>query len=165
MLSLVRDTERATLHFAPAREAVVSWNARAPQGSLELRIERADGATSGWLPYVRWNEPERRSLGGADAVAAIEIDVVRASVPLVAIDVRSDTPLAALAVATKPGGDARPRGSDSASIIDVPRRSQYDPAHPGERGWCSPAALAMLLAHFGYERSVAALAAAVRDAA
>jgi hypothetical protein len=165
VLSVARDTARATLRFAPAREAIVSWNARAPHGSLELRAERADGATSGWLPYARWNERERRSLGGADAVATIAIDVVRASAPLVAIEVRSDAPLETLAVATPPAGEPRPRTNAAPRIIDVPQRSQYDPAHPGERGWCSPASLSMVLAHFGYERSVAELAAAVRDEA
>jgi hypothetical protein len=143
-------------------EAVVSWNSRAAAGSLELRVLRRDGERSGWLPYVTWSAQGRRSLSGADGVAAIELDIVRAPSPIAALEVRATAPLDALAVSLPPrhepgGGGAR------VPALDVAPRSQYLEDHPLQRGWCSPASLAMLLAYWGHALPTEEVAARVRD--
>jgi hypothetical protein len=162
----------STFAFAPATEAVVSWNTRAPSGTLDLRVTRADGRQSRWLPYVTWDERERRSLGGRDEVAAIELDVLRVAGAARGLEVRSSVALDALAVATPPvrvAVDARlatsARPEPHALTLEVPERGQYPSAYPEVRGWCSPAALAMLLGYRGLYFDVAVVADAVRDAA
>lgn len=167
MLRIVEaPTREIGIAFGPAREVVVSWNTPAPRGTLDLRVTRADGRRSGWLPYVEWDERRRRSLSGSDEVATIDLDVVRVPQGASAIDVRASVVLEALAVATPSA--AAPAGvvaAHGAVALDVPERSQYPIAHPDERGWCSPAALAMLLAFQGRLFGVAAVAESVRDAA
>jgi hypothetical protein len=54
----------------PAREAVVSWNTRALEGTLELRVNAHDGRTSAWLPYATFAADRRTSLDGARHVRA-----------------------------------------------------------------------------------------------
>ncbi len=159
---IVAPSAHECIETAPAREAVVSWNTRAAQGALELRVRRADGALSGWLPYVEWNARGRRSLCGSDGVAAIELDVVRTPSPLAALEVRASVSLDALAVSVPPARE--PRGGTARELlVDVRPRSQYLRAHPEQRGWCSPASLAMLLAHWGRILTTAEVAKRVRD--
>jgi hypothetical protein len=150
------------IEIEPAAEAVVSWNSRAAAGSLELRVERCDGARSGWLPYVSWSAEARRSLSGADEVAAIELDIVRAPSPIAALEVRAGAPLETVAVSVKPERKPRAAGTH-AVLLEVAPRSQYLGEHPLERGWCSPASLAMLLAHWGHVLATEEVAARVRD--
>jgi hypothetical protein len=152
-----------TIAISPAREAVVSWNATAPAGSLELSVRRLDGARSGWLPYVTWNESERRSLSGRDEVAEIERDILRAPLEITEIAVRADIQLESVAVSTPFVGRAGERSAALDWLLDVPQRSQYSAAHPDERGWCSPAALSMLLAYWDIDLDVAEVAQRVRD--
>jgi hypothetical protein len=45
----------------------------------------------------------------------------------------------------------------------VPPLSQYVDAHPDERGWCTPASIAMLLGAHGVDRDVAGVAQAIYD--
>ena len=164
MLRLVApEGPRTLIDIEPAREAIVTWNSRAPAGSIELAVVRSDGARSGWLPYVTWSEDERRSLSGSDDVANIAIDVVRAPLALAAIEVRSDAPLERVAVSTLSHAISSERAASIDWLLDVPQRSQYVPAHPDERGWCSPAVLSMLLSYWGIELDVAGVARRVRD--
>jgi hypothetical protein len=155
-----------TFAFAPANEAVVSWNTRAASGTLDLRVTRADGRRSGWLPYVTWDERERRSLGGRDEVATLELDILRVPDGARSLEVRSSVPLDAVALAAPPGRSAvGARPEPHALTLEVPERGQYLSAYPEQRGWCSPAALAMLLGYRGLFFDVAAVADGVRDAA
>ena len=152
------------IETAPAAEAVLSWNSRNAAGSLELRVERCDGARSGWLPYVSWGAGGRRSFSSADGVATIELDVVRAPSPIAALEVRSAAALDALAVSLPP--EREPGGENVRDmLVDVAPRSQYLAGYPSERGWCSPASLAMLLAYWGRDLPTEEVAARVRDGA
>jgi hypothetical protein len=165
MLTIIEPgNERVILRTSPATQAIISWNTRAPQGAIEIAVYRRDGQVSSWLPYVRFSPTERRSLDGRDEVARIETDIIRATVDIVAVEVRADVPLDAVAVST-------PRYAPIASPppapppLAVPLRSQYLAERPDEKGWCSPAALAMLLAFWGIELDVAEVASRVRDEA
>lgn len=165
MLRLIERPEPHTLVRVPgATRALVSWNADAPAGGLALVAHRADGSVSEPLLYVRWSRDERRSLEGADAKTRIVVDVVRSDVPLNGIAVAATVELDAIAVAVPPPSDARARFRAGTDPLDVPTLSQYVPAHPAERGWCSAAALAMLLRFHGVEVDVPTVAANVFDA-
>jgi len=150
--------------IGPSREAIVSWNARALEGALELRFNAADGRTSAWLPYVRYAADGRRSCDGAESFVRIATDVVRADVDLVTVGVRSTGPLDALFVSVPDLGAPSPIVALPALDLDVPAYSQYEQRYPGERGWCAPASLAMLLAYRGYPIDVPIVAREVFDA-
>jgi hypothetical protein len=155
---------RTIVRAGPAKSAVVSWNTRAPSGRIDLAVYRADGQVSTWLPYVAFTPDERRSLCGRDDVARIATDIIEAPVPIVAVEVRSDAPLDAVAVSTP----VHRRSSEPATIrraLDVPALSQYLIAYPEERGWCTPTSLAMLLAYWGKPHDIAAIVGAVYDTA
>lgn len=154
--------ERTLLRVAPARAAVVSWNTQARAGRIDLAIYRADGHVSTWLPYVEFDAERRRSLCGADDVARIATDIVRADESIVAIEVRSDVVLDAIAVST-PVHDRRGTRAQPAAALDVPPLSQFLPQHPRERGWCSAAALAMILGYYGQPCDVPEVARRVYD--
>jgi hypothetical protein len=165
VLSIVYPHEARTIvRIAPAHEAVVSWNTRAPRGRIELTAYRADGQVSSWLPYVSFSPQDRRSLNGRDEVASLETDILSSGQSMVAIEVRCDAALDAIAIST-PVHAPRPTIDANGLFLDVPALSQYLPAFPGERGWCSPAALAMLLNYWGGSFGVADVAAGVRDTA
>jgi hypothetical protein len=165
MLTLVAPTADRTIVRlgAPATSAVVSWNTTAPRGDIQLAVYRADGALSRWLPYVEFSPAGRRSLCGHDDVARIAVDIVESPVPIVAIEVRSDVPLDTIAVSTPVHRRSSEPARTSATILDVPSLSQYLPDQPHERGWCSPASLAMLLAFWGRPHDVREIARAVYD--
>lgn len=169
MLSIVDDPGRkTTVRFAPAQRLVVAWATRTARDTLELRVHALDGRQSLWLPYVAFDRDGRASLDGFDPLARLRADVVEASAPLVAVDVRANEPLDRIAVATPPESPADPRDDPAARgarLIELPKRSQFLATHPGERGWCNAAALAMLLAWNGIERDVPAVAGAIRDGA
>lgn len=167
MLTIVAADDCSTIVAVdPATRALVSWNTRAPSDTLELVVTRLDGHRSHALPYVTFERPRRASLNTFDAVARLETDIVGADVPIATIAVHTHHPLDRIAVSTPvhapPGGGAtvvrRP------CELNVPARSQYDPRHPDERGWCAPASIAMLLAANGTERTVDEVAAGVYDA-
>jgi hypothetical protein len=154
---------RAIVRIDPSREAIVSWNASAPEGRIDLAVYRVDGKLSEWLPYVSWDGDSRRSHSGRDDVAEIEKDIVRAGADIVAIEVRSDVALDLLAISTPVYSESR-RTRAERTVLDVPARSQYMPQFPNERGWCSPTSLAMLLAYWGRTLDVPDVAERVRDA-
>lgn len=165
MLTLVRPQagQGVLVPIGPSREAVVSWNTRELEGAVELRIDAEDGRTSAWLPYVHFDAHARRSLDGTDTFVRIDTDVVRGDVDLVAIGVRSSGALDALFVSTPDYGAPSPIVALPAVALEVPPYSQYDPRHPGERGWCAPTALGMLLAYRDYPLEVAVVARDVFD--
>ncbi len=166
MLRLIERPERhISLLIPPSQRAVVSWNSLLDAGALSLVVRRADGSVSESLLYVRWSPQERRSLDGADAITRIAVDAIESDVPLTAIEVASTVDLDAVAVAVPPAPDALPHECASAPALEVPKLSQYLLAHPSERGWCSAAALAMLMRFHGVAADVAAVARGVYDAA
>jgi hypothetical protein len=154
--------EEMLVRIGPTREAIVSWNARRLEGAIDLRFNARDGRTSAWLPYVRWRARSRQSLEGRDTFVRLDTDVVRADVDLVTIGVRATLPLEALFVSTPDYGAPSPIVALPAVELAVPPFSQYDDAG-GDRGWCAPASLAMLLAYRGYASGVAATAREVFD--
>ena len=156
--------EELLVRVGPTREAIVSWNTRALEGALELRFNAHDGRTSAWLPYVRFDGQARRSFDGRDTFVRIETDVVRAEVDLVTVGVRATDSLDALFVSTPDYGAPSPIVALPAVALEVPPYSQYEPKYPDERGWCTPAALAMLLAYRDYPIDVPIVAREVFDA-
>ncbi len=167
MLTLVCEPEageEVLVRLGPTREAIVSWNTRAPGGALEVRANAHDGRTSAWLPYVAFSPERRASLAGADTFVRIDTDVVRATVDIVTLSVRSRGPLDALFVSTPDYGAPSSIVALPAVALDVPPFSQYHSAQPLERGWCAPASLAMLLAYRSHPVGVADVAREVYDA-
>ena len=165
MLRLIeRPGTHALVRVPPSTRAVVSWNSTAPSGAIALEAHRTDGSVSEPLPYARWTPGERRSLDGADAKTRIAIDVVRSDVPVSGIGISSTVALDAVAVATPPPAGARPGQRRVAENLDVPKIAQYLPAYPTQRGWCSAAALAMLLRYHGCSANVPDVARGVFDA-
>jgi hypothetical protein len=168
VLNLVAASEPFTrLHVVPAARAIVSWNTPEITATLEVSVHTADGRRSRPLPYVAFENGRRASLDGFDNVAKIETDVVRTDGDIVALDVRANRPLVRVAASTPPGETPRTAApaADAVRELDVPERSQYVDAFPAERGWCAPAATAMLIATCGIEAAVPEVAAGVFDAA
>jgi hypothetical protein len=114
------------------------------------------------LPYVAFGPAGRQSLGGHDDVARIDTDIVRANAPITAIEVRCDVALDMIAVSTPVYGTA-PAPLVHSKSLNVGPQSQYVAEFPQERGWCSPASLAMLFDYWGQPTDVAAIARAVYD--
>lgn len=153
---------RTIVRTQPSKSAVVSWNTSADVGRIDLTVYRVDGQVSTWLPYVEFSPSGRRSLSGGDDVAHIATDIVHATVPIAAIEIRSAAVLDAIAVSTP----VHRRSSAPATVratLDVPALSQYLLTHPSERGWCSPTSLAMLLAYWGKPHDISDVASAVYD--
>jgi hypothetical protein len=166
MLNVVEQPGRhALIRIPPATRAVVTWNADAAAGGITLVAHRTDGSVSNPLLYARWSAGERRSLDGADGMTRIAIDVLHSDVPLSGIGVASTVALDAVAVAIPPPPDARAPVRRRVASLEVPRLSQYVRRHPDERGWCSAAALAMLLRFHGRDADVASVAHEVFDSA
>ncbi len=160
-VAYVRPAEpEVTLRCAPARSAVVSWNGGGAEGALSLRLRFEGGYRSAWLPYVKWGPHGRRSLSPRDEEVSIETDVVVATRPFAAIDVRATGRVDALALATPAAAPARPAAPAPPLELDVPECSQYA---GGERGWCSPASLVMLLRFHGHGVALETAARAVHD--
>jgi hypothetical protein len=160
-----RPGRHASVHVPHSSRAVVSWNAQAEAGAIALIAHRADGSVSEPLLYVRWAPSERRSMDGADALTRIAVDVVQSDVPLTRIDVTSTVDLDAIALAVPPVRDVHVPVRTETPMLEVPKLSQYLDAHPGQDGWCSAAALAMLLRFHGIAADVAEVARGVHDAA
>ena len=167
----------AVLSCPPAERGVISWNTHATSGSLAVRVRFADESWSEPLPYVRWSERERLSLGGRGERAHFDVDVLLSNVPFTAVEIQSSAKLDAVMLATPPPRTKRPRRGVKpkrapqrkpsepleAIELDVPRLSQYV-GDPG-RGWCSPASLAMLLRAQGIDASVPGTARETYDGA
>jgi hypothetical protein len=165
MLSIVEaDAPSAYVAVLPARTAVVSWNTNAPADTIEVVVHGIDGQRSAPLAYATFAPGRRSSLDGSDGFARIATDVIAATSDIVAVEVRAHHPLARVGVTTP--AHAMPAGAPAfRGTLAVPPLSQYVPGEPGQRGWCAPAAVAMLLGAWGVERSVADVAAAVHDTA
>ena len=164
MLALAAATGLSTtLRVLPSPRAIVSWNTAEPVDALELTVHVRDGRSSLPLPYVAFEEGRRASLDGFDGLATIATDVVTAKGEIVGIDVRSQRPLARVAAATPPAEPARAAAPAVVRELDVPCRSQYVPEFPAERGWCTPASIAMLTGTWRATPGVAEVAAAVFD--
>lgn len=167
MLDIVAATGLVTeVRVLPAAQAIVSWNTSEPVDTLEITVDTADGRRSRPLPYVVFEAGARASLDGFDNVASIKTDVVHGA-EIVALGVRSHRPLARVAASTPPGEPARTDApaADARRELAVPELSQYVPAFPNERGWCTPAAVAMLAGTWGTAARVEDVAAAVFDRA
>jgi hypothetical protein len=161
MLDIARD--RTLLHVPPAPRVIVSWATQAPAGTIELVVHTANGSASTALPYVAFEPGARASLDGFDPVARIATDVVHAASDIVAIDVRANVALDAVAVTVPVHGPPPDRRAFTGEL-DVPAYAQHDPAQPASRGWCLPASIAMLVAaHAGACAPVAAVADALYD--
>jgi hypothetical protein len=167
VLTLVAATGCALeLRVLPAPSAIVSWNARDPVDTLELVVDTHDGRRSRALPYVVFEGEARASLNGFDDVATIETDVVRAPAGIVALTLRSHKPLARAAASTPSTDPARATAAPLAGAVrelDVPECSQYVAEFPDQRGWCTPASIAMLVGAHGTAVSVAEAAAGMFD--
>jgi len=163
MLDVVAGTgDRARVAVLPAPRAIVSWSTPAPAATLELIVHTLDGRRSQPLPYVVFEPGARASLDGFDGVARIATDVVSAVADIVTIDLRANAPLAFAAVSVPAHGPAVPVARFTGELA-VPPLSQYVDAHPSERGWCAPAAIAMLLGAHGIACDVAGVAHAIYD--
>jgi hypothetical protein len=166
VLRLVRvePGEEAVVNVGPTREAIVSWNGLALDGAIELRANAIDGRTSPWLPYVAFSSEKRASLASRDGFLHIDTDVLRGETDFVAIGIRSRGALDAVFVSTPDYGAPSSIVALPAVDLAVPPYSQFEPAYPGERGWCAPASLAMLLAYRDYPVDVPIVAREVFDA-
>ena len=149
----------------PSTQAVVSWNTTAPAGEIDLIAHHGDGTVSRPLPYVRWSPEARRSESGADRAARIDVDVLRSDVPFTAIGIAGSVVLDALAVTVPPPPQTRAAALTRAAELDVPTVSQYSAASPDARGWCSAAALAMLLRYHGVAAGIPEVVRGVYDEA
>ncbi|TAM61317.1 peptidase C39 family protein [bacterium] len=163
------------LPLGGARSTVPTWNAAAGASfTLEVRT-RAAGTWTPWAELARWSPRERSSLNGSAPGIAVDTDTVSLDAPGEALQlrVRDGEPAAVHAIALAPARErayepSRQTGEDSIDLI-VPELTQY--AREGERGWCSPTALAMVLAYYArrYDRAdwqldVPTVAAGVYDA-
>jgi hypothetical protein len=160
----VRETAR--LRFEPTRSGVISWNTYAPHGHVRFRLLRAGAPASSWYDFAEWQPSGRKSYSAQsdrDGVR-VDVDIVQSEQPFDGIDVSAeeiDFNLVAFSAPVRASASL-PYARD-ACILDVPRYSQY--ALEGERGWCSPASLAMINAYHNIHASVEETARAVVDRA
>lgn len=154
----------ARLVFEPARRGVLSWNALEGVGRIEFRLLRARVPATDWIPYADWHPNGSKSFSADHDGVHVEVDTITTEQPFDGIDVRAAGAEFDLVAFSSPG---RPRASlpyaRGALILDVPVRSQY--VLETERGWCSPASLAMIHAYHGIDVPVDVTARAVFDRA
>jgi hypothetical protein len=157
--------ETARLFFEPSRSGVLSWNTHASSGLLAFRLLRARTPASDWLDLVQWRPGGAKSYSPQHEGVAVEVDVIRATQPFDGIEVRARDVRFELVAFSSPvrSRPSLPYARD-ALILDVPARSQYE-EDATQRGWCSPASLAMIHAFHGIDRTVAQTARAVFDRA
>jgi hypothetical protein len=157
--------ETARLFFEPTRRGVVSWNTHAPSGRLAFRLLRAGRPSGEWLDHSEWQPSAAKSFSPEHAGVRVDVDVIRAVQPFDGIEVRAREVQFELVAFSSPvhSRPSFPYARD-ALILDVPARSQYAAAGE-ERGWCSPASLAMIHAFHGIDQSVAEAARGVFDRA
>lgn len=164
--------ETSRLHFEPARGGVLSWNTHTPAGRVQFRLLRAGTPASDWLDLAEWRPGGAKSFSPEHDGTRVDVDVIAAVQPFDGIDVRAidvDFELVAFSspVRSQP---SLPYGRE-ALILDVPALSQYSTsstlfrAGSNDRGWCSPASLAMIHAYHGIDRSVEDTAQNVFDRA
>jgi hypothetical protein len=155
------------LAVLPSPRAIVSWNGTVAANTLELTVHLRDGRRSRALPYAVFEPGGRASLDGFDDCARIATDVVHGEADIVAVDVHAGATLERVAASTPPA--EAPRDAAPAALarreLDVPEHAQYIAAFPAERGWCAPAAIAMLLGAWDVPASVEDVAAGLYDRA
>jgi hypothetical protein len=162
---VLRAEGAARLSFEPTRSGILSWNAHTPSGRLTFRLLRAGHAAGDWLDHTEWRPTGAKSFSPDHDGTRVDVDVIRAALPFDGIEVRARDVEFELVAFSSP---VRSRPSlpyaREALILDVPRRSQFLEAG-NERGWCSPASLAMIHAYHGIDHSVEETARAVFDRA
>jgi hypothetical protein len=161
----LRAGDDTQLFFEPARSGVLSWNTHAPSGRISFRLLRARRPDTDWLDLAQWQPGGAKSFSPEDEGTRVDVDVIRGAQPFDGIEVRArgvDFELIAFSSPVR-GRPSLPYGRD-ALILDVPAFSQYQGAG-GERGWCSPASLAMIHAFHGVAESIESTARAVFDRA
>ncbi len=161
----LRAGESARLFFEPARSGVLSWNTHAESGRLSFRLLRARRPSGDWLDHAQWRPAGAKSFSPEHEGTRVDVDVIYAAQPFDGIEVRArevDFELVAFSSPVR----ARPSlpYAREALILDVPARSQYQGAQE-QRGWCSPASLAMIHAFHGIDQPVEQIARAVFDRA
>lgn len=156
--------EGARLLFEPTRRGVASWNTFEPTGAIRFRLLRAHAPATDWLDLARWHPGGSTSHSPSHAGVRVDIDEIVAEQPFDGIDLRADgVRFNLLAFASAVPARASLPYARGAFILDVPQLTQYE--REDERGWCSPASLAMLLAYHGLPISVADAARGVFDRA
>jgi hypothetical protein len=160
-----RSREVARLLFEPARSGVLSWNTHAESGRIAFRLLRASRPSGDWLDLAEWRLGGAKSFSPEHDGTRVDIDVIRAAQPFDGIEVRAPDVEFELVAFSSPvrARPSLPYARD-ALILDVPPYSQFEDAE-NERGWCSPASLAMIHAFHGIDRPVAETARAVFDRA
>lgn len=160
-----RSREVARLLFEPARSGVLSWNTHAESGRIAFRLLRASRPSDDWLDLAEWRLGGAKSFSPEHDGTRVDIDVIRAAQPFDGIEVRAPDVEFELVAFSSPvrARPSLPYARD-ALILDVPPRSQFEDVE-NERGWCSPASLAMIHAFHGIDRPVAETARAVFDRA
>jgi hypothetical protein len=160
-----RSREVARLLFEPARSGVLSWNTHAESGRIAFRLLRASRPSGDWLDLAEWRLGGAKSFSPEHDGTRVDIDVIRAAQPFDGIEVRAPDVEFELVAFSSPvrARPSLPYARD-ALILDVPPHSQFEDAE-NERGWCSPASLAMIHAFHGIDRPVAETARAVFDRA
>jgi hypothetical protein len=158
--------ERAQLFFEPARTGVISWNTYAEDGRLRFRLLRSHRPATQWYDYAEWHPAGRTSFSARNDAEGVrvDVDVITADQPFDGIELHADGVDFNLLAFSSPvrSAPSLPYGG-SAMILDVPAYSQF--VVGGERGWCSPASLAMVNAYHGIGLTVQDTARAVMDCA
>lgn len=140
---------------------MLSWNTQTPEGELFVRILRAHQPDSPWLPHAKWSRTGRHSFSAKDHDVIIETDVITSGQPFDGIEAGAQgVDFALLALATPAYNTSSAPYSKPGFQLDVQELSQYVQE---ERGWCSPAALAMINAFHGHDIDVASTARGVFD--
>jgi hypothetical protein len=146
-------------------QLIVSWNAAAPAKTF-LKLEAAasiDGRTTAFYTLGQWSPddtlfPRTSVRGQRDADGRVETDTLQLNRPAGTLRLRitlggANGTLPVLKFLGLCTSDTRtpavirpPNRAAWGRIIDIPERSQH--GYPDARGWCSPASLAMVLAHW-----------------
>lgn len=148
----------------PWNQLIVSWNADAPPNTF-LRLEAAAaiaGRPTAYYNLGQWSPdgrfPRTSVRGQQDANGRVDTDTLKLNEPADTVRLRitlggASGVLPALkslglcASAPRPPAIARPPHRAAwGKLVATPERSQH--GYPEARGWCSPAALSMVLAHW-----------------
>jgi hypothetical protein len=157
--------ERGRLRFAPTRTGVLSWNTHAPEGRIAFRLLRAGAPDGDWVDHSSWEPGGATSLNATHDGTSVNVDVIAAQLPFDGIEVSAPRVRFDLVAFSSPVAPrSAPPSSSNAFILEVPQLSQYA-ADREERGWCSPASLAMIHAYHGIAESVESVAREVFDRA
>ncbi len=156
----------ARLHVAPTHGGVISWNTYTDSGSLRFRLLQAGAPATHWYDYADWHPTGRKSFSPASdrEGVRVDIDVIASERPFDGVEISApEVHFNLLAFSSPLRAQPSLPYARNARILDVPTRSQY--VVDGERGWCSPASLAMVNAYHGIETGVEETARAVFDRA